>query len=67
MVPNMLCESYLLFIFEQVSVKLATKEQIVTNVIQDTMVMGLHVLPVVLTRLHLQVVLLTLQQNVRAF
>ena len=48
----------------QVFVKLDTKEQIVTNVIQDTMVMALHVLPVVLTRLHLQVVLLQLQQNV---
>ena len=44
--------------------KLATQEQIVTNVIQDTMVMELHVLPVVLTRLHLQVVLLQLQQSV---
>ena len=44
--------------------RLATKEQIVMNVIQDTMVMELHVLPVVLTRLHLQVVLLPLQQSV---
>ena len=60
----MLCESDLLFIIVQVFVKLATKEQIVMNVIQDTMVMELHVLPVVLTRLHLQVVLLPLQQNV---
>ena len=43
-----------MFVFYvQVFVRLATKEQIVTNVIQDTMVMDLHVLPVVLTRLHL--------------
>ena len=47
--------------YVQVFVRLATKEQIVTNVTQDTMVMDLHVLPVVLTRLHLQVVLLQQQ------
>ena len=54
----------MLLTFLQVFVKLATKEQFVTNVIQDTMVMVVHVLLVVLTRLHLQVVLLQLQQNV---
>ena len=54
----------MLLTFGQVFVRLATKEQIVTNVIQDTMVMVVHVLLVVLTRLHLQVVLLQLQQNV---
>ena len=48
----------------QVFVKLASKEQIVTNVIQDTMVMELHVPLVVLTKLHLQVVLLQLQETV---
>ena len=37
--------------------KLATKEETVISVIQDTMEMELHVLHVVLTRLHLQVVL----------
>ena len=54
----------MLLTFLQVFVRLATKEQIVTNVIQDTMVMVVHALLVVLTRLHLQVVLLQLQQNV---
>ena len=55
-----------MFVFYlQVFVRLATKEQIVTNVTQDTMVMVVHVLLVVLTRLHLQVVLLQLQQNVK--
>ena len=44
--------------------RLAIKEQIVINVILDTMVMELHVLPVALTRQHLQVVLLQLQQIV---
>ena len=44
--------------------RLATKETIVINVIQDTMAMELHVLSVGLTRLHLQVVLLQLQQTV---
>ena len=50
--------------FVQVFVRLATqetREQVVTNVIQDTMVMEQRVLPVVLTRLHLQVVLLPLR------
>ena len=41
--------------------RLVTQEQIVINVILDTMVMELHVLSVVLTRLHLQVVVLQLQ------
>ena len=50
--------------FQQVFVRLATKEQIVINVILDTMVMELHVLSVVLTRQHLQVVVLQLQQIV---
>ena len=44
--------------------RLAIKEQIVINVILDTMVMELHVLPVALTRLHFQVVVLQLQQIV---
>ena len=44
--------------------RLAIKEQIVINVILDTMVMELHVLPVALTRQHLQVVVLQLQQIV---
>ena len=44
--------------------RLATKEQIVMNVILDTMVMELHVLAVALTRLHLQLVVLQLQNNV---
>ena len=47
--------------------RLATKEQIVINVILDTMVMELHVLSVALTRLHLQVVVLQLQQIVGSF
>ena len=47
--------------------RLAIKEQIVINVILDTMVMELHVLPVALTRQHLQVVLLQLQQIVGSF
>ena len=64
MLTNILYKSCLLFIFVQVFVKLVTKEQIVTNVIQDTMVMELHVQHVVLTRLHLQVVLLQLQETV---
>ena len=38
--------------------RLATKEEIVISVIQDTMEMALHVLLVVLTRPRLQVVLL---------
>ena len=50
--------------FKQVFVRLATKEQIVINVILDTMVMELHVLSVALTRLHQQVVVLQLQQIV---
>ena len=50
--------------FKQVFVRLATKEQIVINVILDTMVMELHVLSVALTRLLQQVVLLQLQQIV---
>ena len=44
--------------------RLATKEQIVMNVILDTMVMELHVLAVALARLHLQLVVLQLQNNV---
>ena len=44
--------------------RLAIKEQIVMNVILDTMVMELHVLAVALTRLHLQLVVLQLQNNV---
>ena len=44
--------------------RLGTKEQIAINVILDTMVMEIHVLAVALIRLHLQVVLLQLQQNV---
>ena len=47
--------------------RLAIKEQIVINVILDTMVMELPVLPVALTRQHLQVVLLQLQQIVGSF
>ena len=47
--------------------RLAIKEQIVINVILDTMVMELHVLSVALTRQHLQVVLLQLQQIVGSF
>ena len=47
--------------------RLGTKEQIAINVILDTMVMEIHVLTVALTRLHLQVVLLQLQQNVSLF
>ena len=47
--------------------RLATKEQIVINVILDTMVMELHVLSVALTRQHLQVVVLQLQQIVSLF
>ena len=47
--------------------RLAIKEQIVINVILDTMVMELHVLPVALTRQHLQVVVLQLQQIVGSF
>ena len=35
--------------------RLVTQEQIVINVKLDTMVMEIHVLPVALTRLHLQV------------
>ena len=50
--------------FKQVFVRMVTKEQIVINVILDTMVMELHVLSVALTRLHLQVVVLQLQQIV---
>ena len=38
-------------------VKLATKEETVISVIQDTMEMAVHVLLVVLIRPHLQVVL----------
>ena len=53
--------------FKQVFVRLATKEQIVINVILDTMVMELHVLSVALTRLLQQVVLLQLQQIVSWF
>ena len=52
------------FPYKQVFVRLDTKEQIVINVILDTMVMELHVLSVALTRLHLQVVVLQLQQIV---
>ena len=44
--------------------RLATKEQIVINVILDTMVMELHVLAVVLARQHLRVVVLKLHQIV---
>ena len=40
--------------------RLVTQEQIVINVILDTMVMELHVLVVALTRLHLQVGVLQL-------
>ena len=47
--------------------RLGTKEQIAINVILDTMVMEIHVLAVALIRLHLQVVLLQLQQNVSLF
>ena len=47
--------------------RLDTKEQIAINVILDTMVMEIHVLAVAITRLHLQVVLLQLQQNVSLF
>ena len=47
--------------------RLATKEQIVIDVILDTMVMELHVLSVALTRLHQQVVVLQLQQIVSCF
>ena len=47
--------------------RLATKEQIVINVILDTMVMELHVLSVALTRQHLQVVVLQLHQIVSSF
>ena len=54
----------LTYSFKQVFVRLATKEQIVINVILDTMVMELHVLSVALTRLLQQVVLLQLQQIV---
>ena len=52
------------FFHKKVFVRLDTKEQIAINVILDTMVMEIHVLDVALTRLHLQVVLLQLQQNV---
>ena len=44
--------------------RLVTQEQIVINVKLDTMVMEIHVLPVALTRLHLQVGVLQLQTNV---
>ena len=54
----------IIFFFQQVLVRLVTKEQIVINVKLDTMVMELHVLAVALTRLHLQVVVLQLQTNV---
>ena len=54
----------LLILFKQVFVRLDTKEQILINVILDTMVMELHVLSVALTRLHQQVVVLQLQQIV---
>ena len=47
--------------------RLATKEQIVINVILDTMVMELHVLSVVLTKLHPLMVVLQLQQIVSSF
>ena len=40
--------------------RLVTQEQIVINVKLDTMVMEIHVLPVALTRLHLQVGVLQL-------
>ena len=56
-----------LFLLSQVFLRLATKEQIVINVILDTMVMELHVLSVALTRQHLQVVVLQLQQIVSLF
>ena len=54
----------IIFSFQQVFVRLVTKEQIVINVKLDTMVMEIHVLAVALTRLHLQVVVLQLQTNV---
>ena len=47
--------------------RLPTKEQIVINVILDTMVMELHVLSVVLTKQHPLMVVLQLQQIVSSF
>ena len=43
---------------------MAVWKQVVHNVFQDTMVMELHVPPALMDKLHLQVVLLQLQQNV---
>ena len=62
---NLVLKVFQLFLsFQQVFVRLVTKEQIVINVILDTMVMETHVLFVALTRLLLQVVVLQLQQTV---